>query len=105
MSIKPACLVLFAICTVAYSRSTYSNKANKPPIANPIHTYKFRIFDASKNDNLINGRELRQKIDKELKKQAVAIEEARRRKIYLQYLLRYQGGSNILRDFHSSRFF
>ena len=105
MSVNPAWVVLFVIWTVVYSRSTYSNKPIKPSIIIPIHEYKFRIFDPNKNNKLINDQELRQKIEKELKKQAVAIEEARRRKIYLQYLLRYQGGSNLLRDFHSSRLF
>jgi hypothetical protein len=38
------------------------------------------------------------------KNKAMLDEEARRQKIYKQHLLKFQRGSNVLRDFYSNRF-
>ena len=42
--------------------------------------------------------------EQEKKNKAMLDEEARRRKIFEQYLLKFQRGSNVLRDFITNRF-
>ncbi len=44
------------------------------------------------------------KREQEKKNKAMLDEEARREKIYEQHLLKFQRGSNVLRDFYSNRF-
>jgi len=44
------------------------------------------------------------KREQENKNKAMLDEEARRKKIYEQYLLTFQRGSNVLRDFYTNRY-
>ncbi len=44
------------------------------------------------------------KREQEKKNKAMLDEEARRQKIFEQYLLTFQRGSNVLRDFYTTRF-
>ena len=45
-----------------------------------------------------------EKIEIQKKNEELLKKEAERRKIYEKYLLRFQGGSNVLRDFHTNLF-
>jgi hypothetical protein len=48
--------------------------------------------------------EEKQEIEQAEKNKAMLDEEVRRQKIYEQYLLKFQRGSNVLRDFYANRY-
>jgi hypothetical protein len=56
--------------------------------------------------SLLNAYKLQEKFDRQMmrtKNEAILKEEAKRRRLYEKYLLGYQGGSNVLRDFHTNQ--
>jgi hypothetical protein len=53
---------------------------------------------------LVNRRNELKKQEMERKKEVLQREESMRRRIYEQYLLSTQGGSNVLKDFYTIRF-
>ncbi len=61
-----------------------------------------RIQKAFKDLNRLEEEIERREHEKKIK--AMLDEEARRQKIFEQYLLKFQRGSNVLRDFYSNRF-
>ena len=61
-----------------------------------------RIIKAFKDFQRLQEEILKREQDK--KNKAMLDEEARRKKIYEQHLLKFQRGSNVLRDFYSNRF-
>jgi hypothetical protein len=108
---KKILIILLAICS--FINQNQSNKVLKQP---PLNLRKSPLFwyNSWYNNELSRyyqrnyANELRQK---ELKKQELKRkenellkEEARRKKIYEQNLLKYQGGSSFLKDFHTNRF-
>jgi len=75
----------------------------------PIARAKLRGFGF--DFNLLDIYEMRQKLKRlllkhelERKNKEISEENAKRSRIYVKYLLGYQGGSNILRDFNTNRF-
>ena len=74
------------------------------------YTIPLRLFRIASRVN-VNEDDLRQKVDAELEKQRERINsekflqgEAMRRRIYVTNLLKFQGGSSILKDFLTNRF-
>ena len=75
----------------------------------PRHRQKFNIISVPKE--LEEAYEILIRIQEEIRKQRLAIEyekklkeETKRRRIYEKHLLAYQGGSNVLKDFHTNQF-
>jgi hypothetical protein len=75
----------------------------------PLRQFRISFNKNAKKGNLKNG--LSQRKEDELEKQReetnnekILQEEAMRRRIYVANLLRFQGGSNILKDFLTNRF-
>jgi len=73
-----------------------------------IYTKRFALRTFAIPFNLLDDYKykLRQKLDKELEKQRMKVKNdlALRSWIYETNLLRFQGSTNVLRDFHTNRF-
>jgi len=68
---------------------------------------KFSMFglnEMRKIKDIIKADEMHQKIQIEKERQEIERKNAERQKIYEKHLLKFQGGSNVLRDFNTNRF-
>ena len=94
-------LILFSLWT--YSRAIYREQQQRE-----IYTKRFALRTFAIPFNLLDDykNKLRQKIDKELEKQRMKIknETALRNWIYEINLLKFQGSTNVLKDFNTNRF-
>ena len=104
LTIAFICLGLLASDTCIQSVS--SQKQSKQT---PVARAKLRGFGVDFNS--LDIYDMRQTIKKlllkyelERKNKEISEENAQRRRIYEKYLLGYQGGSSILRDFNTNRF-
>ena len=95
-------LIFFTLWTEAYSRAIYREEQRE------IYTKRFALRTFAIPFNLLDDykNKLRQKLDKELEKQRMKIknETALRNWIYEINLLKFQGSTNVLKDFHTNRF-
>jgi hypothetical protein len=93
-------LIFFTLWT--YSRAIYREKQRE------IYPKRFALRTFAIPFNLLDDHKykLHQKFDKELAKQRMKIKNdlALRNWIYETNLLRFQGSTNVLRDFHTNRF-
>ena len=76
-----------------------------------IKLRRFGIFQMKKIREWLVSYEFQQQLQKEIKQKEaekkaheILKKEAERLRIYKKYLLKSQGGSNVLRDFHTNRF-
>ena len=88
--------------------NSLSNCVNKRQRQNwnvPTARSELRRFGAGLS--LLHAYKLQENFEKQArtrKNEAILKEEAKRRQVYEKYLLGYQGGSNVLRDFHTNQF-
>jgi hypothetical protein len=104
---KKLLIILIAICSLI---NQDQGKEVLKPILNlrksPLFWYdnEFRRFYQKKYAHEMRQKEL-EKQELKRKENGILKEEARRKKIYEQSLLKYyQGGSSFLKDFHTTRF-
>ena len=107
---------LFLIWILANGTSCEKNLKEKikPQIEKPwqervFELRRFFTFSSDRKGNLFKqADEIFQTFQKKIREQENARkrfqEEEKRRKIYEKYLLEYQRGSNVLRDFYTNRF-
>jgi hypothetical protein len=107
-------LIILIICVFSFINSIECQKNGINSLAKPKQSHhklrKFSIFDVDDKQPL-NAHELLENIQGKLTKQVldiknkdVLLEEAKRRRIYVQYLLPSQGRSNVLRDIFTNRY-
>jgi len=103
-------LILFSLLGEIFLGSVTSKHQSK---YTPSHykLRKFGFFDVNQNNEIAIAYKILMSIQKNMEKQKLDSEnretlrkEAKRRKIYEQHLLAYQGGSSFLKDFHTNRF-
>ena len=103
-------LETYSMNTISPSSSLNQSKYILVSILRPTPRSDMKLigFDAATRfKSYIMGKQQREKFEKqlaEIKSKTILKEESERRRIYLQRLLAYQGGSNVLRDFHTNRF-
>jgi len=104
-------LIIAFVCFVLLASDTciQSVSSQKQSQHIPIARAKLRGFGV--DSHLLDIYEMRQKLKKVLLKyenerrnKEMFEETEKRRRIYEKYLLEYQGGSSILRDFNTNRF-
>jgi len=107
MSISLAGLLVFAfLLNTCICIRNYWQRQNKK-----LPKVYGKILGFGVDANLLKALRLQQKMRREFEHQKLQVinegilkEEAKRKKIYEKHLLKYQGGSNLLRDFYTNRF-
>jgi hypothetical protein len=100
-------LITFTVWLVAYNNGIYC--INEHGLYTKRFVFrKFGIKFDSVNSDKISLREIfDEKLEKhkdELKKMKLLKKDKLRQSIYARHLLKFQGGSNVLKDFHTNRF-
>ena len=106
-------LIMLIFLTILFEMNEINcQKQNKLPQNRPsIKLRRFGIFQMKKIREWLVSYEFQQQLQKEIKRkeaekkaQEILKKEAERRRIFKKYLLKSQGGSSVLRDFHTNRF-
>ena len=102
-------IAFICICLLVSNTCIQRVSCQKQSKQMPMARAKLRGFGF--DFNLLDIYEMRQKLKRlllkhelERKNKEISEENAKRSRIYVKYLLGYQGGSSILRDFNTNRF-